>query len=89
MGKIPSVLVIIVTVLTGCTPGYSVETISQTAAAVTLEYTHSVNGELQAAIQTAEQRCQQYGKHARMNGEPKRLSVDRALVTFDCVSEPR
>lgn len=68
-----------------CTPGYSVNLISQTPAAVVLEYTHSVGGELQAAVQAAEARCQQYGKHARMNGQPVRLNMDRSVATFDCV----
>lgn len=76
----------LVAALTGCSPpGYSLDLISQSAAAVVLEYTHSVNGELQAAIQTAEARCQQYGRHARMNGQPVRISADRAVATFDCV----
>lgn len=72
-------------VLAACAPGYSIDTVSQSSAAVTLEYTHSVGGELQAAIKTAETRCQQYGRHARMNGQPVRLSADRAVATFDCV----
>lgn len=80
---IPYILPLVL--LTACAPGYSLQTISQTAAGVVLEYTHSVNGELQAAIQRAEAQCQTYGKHARMNGEPKRLNLDRSLVTFDCV----
>lgn len=73
------------TALGGCTPGYSIETVSQTSASVVLEYTHSVGGELQAAIRAAEARCQQYGRHARMNGQPTRLNADRSVAAFDCV----
>lgn len=74
-----------VATLGSCTPGYSIDTISQTSSAVVLEYTHSVDGELQATIVEAERRCQQYGKHARLNGTPQRLNVDRSVATFDCV----
>jgi len=69
-----------------CATGYSITVVSITPVAVVLEYTHSVNGELQAAIQEAERRCQQYGKHARMSASgPVRLNMDRSVVTFDCV----
>lgn len=77
--------IVAVAALEACTPGYSIDTISQSAAAIVLEYTHSVGGELQAAIKTADSRCQQYGKHARMNGQPTRLNADRSVATFDCV----
>ena len=68
-----------------CRPGFSINLISQTPVAVVLEYSHSVGGELQATIRTAETRCQQYGKHARLNGQPVRLNQDRSVATFDCV----
>lgn len=71
--------------LGACAPGYSLTTISETSSAIVLEYTHSVNGELQEAIRTAQVRCQQYGKNARMNGQPTRLNADRSVATFDCV----
>lgn len=80
-----------ITLLTmaACAPGYSLTTVSETSSAIVLEYTASVNGELQAAVQTAEARCQQYGRHARMAASgPQRVSVDRAIVAFDCVSAP-
>lgn len=72
--------------LAGCTPGYSLKTISETSSAIVIEYTHSVGGELQAAVQTAQARCQQYGKNARMNGQPTRINMDRSVATFDCVT---
>lgn len=78
-------LLVVTLSLTACTPGFSIDTISATPAAIVLEYSHSVNGELQAAIKTAEARCQQYGRHARMNGQPTQLNLDRSVATFDCV----
>lgn len=79
-------LCLVVVSLLACTPGYSVKTISQTSAAIVLEFTYSVGGEYQATIQEAEKRCQQYGKHARLNGQPAALGIDRAVATFDCVT---
>jgi hypothetical protein len=72
--------------LSGCAPGYSLKTISETSSAIVIEYTHSVGGELQAAIRSAEAQCQQYGRHARMNGQPTRINMDRSVATFDCVT---
>jgi hypothetical protein len=72
--------------IVGCTPGYSLETISQTSSSIVIEYTHSVGGEFQAAVQSAQSRCRQYGKNARLNGQPIRLGVDRSVATFDCVA---
>ena len=66
-------------------PGRTVNLISATQAAVVLEYTHVWAEELPAAVRIAETRCQQYGRHARMNGQPTRLNADRSVVTFDCV----
>lgn len=66
-------------------PGSTVSLISATSSAIVLEYTHVWPKELPAAIQIAEGRCQQYGRHARMNGQPTRLDADRSVVTFDCV----
>jgi hypothetical protein len=69
-----------------CGPaGRTVDLVSQTPAAIVLEYTHVWSEELPAAMRIAETRCQQYGRHARMNGEPKRLNADRSVAVFDCV----
>jgi len=72
--------------LTGCTPGYSINPVSLSPVGATFEYTYSVNTEYPATVQAAEAHCQKYGKHAKPVGQPVRLDVDRATASFECVS---
>lgn len=66
--------------------GDTIKLVSETSSAIVLAYTHTYETELGAVVRVAEARCQRFGKHARMNGSPQKQSLDRSIVSFDCVT---
>lgn len=73
-------------ILMGCAnPGETIRLISSNSATVALEYTHSYSFELGETIKVAERECSRYGRHAEMVSN-NRVSMDRSVATFRCVS---
>lgn len=71
--------------LTACAAGYSIRTVSQSPASVSIRYDTDDSREYPAAIKRAETLCQTYGKHARQAAAPVPVGEGRAVATFDCV----
>jgi hypothetical protein len=76
---------LIVALLAGCAPGYSVDVLSAPPQTLTLEYTHTVGSEYGAALRRADAVCGQQGLRARLASGPVAVSLDRSILTFDCV----
>lgn len=79
--------------LTGCMallslyhkPGNTVHIRFADENGLMLNYTHSWEGELDAAIMIANQKCAEYGKVARMVSAPVAYNLDQSLVRFECL----
>lgn len=84
--RVSTVLAVLAVSVSGCAPGYSLKPVSATPSGITIEYTHSISSEYPAAVQSAEQHCQRFGKHARPVGQPVQLNIDRSVATFECAA---